>query len=51
MKQRERVAAPRPALPQGAALQHYELLAGPADLDADDRTGAMAHPAKKMRRG
>ena len=36
MKHRERVAALRRALPQGAALQDYEFLEGPADLDAGD---------------
>jgi predicted dithiol-disulfide oxidoreductase (DUF899 family) len=32
----ERVAAMRRALPQGAPLQDYEFLEGPADLDAGD---------------
>lgn len=36
MKHRERVAELRRALPQGAALQDYEFLEGPADLDAGD---------------
>jgi predicted dithiol-disulfide oxidoreductase (DUF899 family) len=36
MEQRERVAALRRALPQGAALQDYEFLEGPGDLDADE---------------
>ena len=36
MEQRERVAALRRALPQGAALKDYEFLEGPADLDAGD---------------
>jgi predicted dithiol-disulfide oxidoreductase (DUF899 family) len=34
MEHRERVAALRRALPQGAALQDYEFLEGPADLGA-----------------
>jgi predicted dithiol-disulfide oxidoreductase (DUF899 family) len=36
MRQRERVAALRRRLPQGAALEDYELLEGPADLQAGD---------------
>ena len=36
MEHRERVAALRRALPQGAALQDYEFLEGPADLEAGD---------------
>src|SRR5882757_10547591 len=36
MEQRERVAALRRALPQGAALQEYEFLEGPSDLDAGE---------------
>jgi predicted dithiol-disulfide oxidoreductase (DUF899 family) len=36
MEHRERVAALRRALPQGAALQDYEFLEGPANLDAGD---------------
>src|SRR5277367_2348316 len=36
MEHRERVAALRRALPQGAALQDYKFLEGPADLDAGD---------------
>lgn len=36
MKHRERVAALRRALPQGAALQDYEFLEGPSDLNAGD---------------
>ena len=36
MKHRERVAALRRALPQGAALQDYEFLEGPDDLDTED---------------
>ncbi len=35
MEHRERVAALRRALPQGAALQDYEFLEGPDDLDAE----------------
>jgi predicted dithiol-disulfide oxidoreductase (DUF899 family) len=36
MQHRERVAALRRALPQGAALQDYEFLEGPTDLNAGD---------------
>jgi predicted dithiol-disulfide oxidoreductase (DUF899 family) len=36
MEQRERVAALRRALPQGAALQDYEFLEGPGDLNANE---------------
>jgi predicted dithiol-disulfide oxidoreductase (DUF899 family) len=36
MEQREKVAALRRALPQGAALQDHEFLEGPADLNAGD---------------
>ena len=36
MQHRERVAALRRALPQGAALQEYSFLEGPADLDSGD---------------
>jgi predicted dithiol-disulfide oxidoreductase (DUF899 family) len=36
MEHRGRVAALRRALPQGAVLQDYEFLEGPADLDAGD---------------
>jgi predicted dithiol-disulfide oxidoreductase (DUF899 family) len=36
MEHRERVAALRRALPQGAALQDYEFFEGPANLDAGD---------------
>jgi predicted dithiol-disulfide oxidoreductase (DUF899 family) len=36
MEHRERVAALRRTLPQGAALQDYEFLEGPADLYAGD---------------
>ncbi|MCU1319333.1 MAG: hypothetical protein JWP98_851 [Edaphobacter sp.] len=36
MEHRERVAALRRALPQGAALQDYDFLEGPVDLDAGD---------------
>jgi predicted dithiol-disulfide oxidoreductase (DUF899 family) len=36
MEHRERVAALRRALPQGAVLQDYEFLEGPAGLDAGD---------------
>jgi len=36
MKHRERVAALRRALPQGAALRDYEFLEGLVDLDAGD---------------
>ena len=36
MEHRERVAAQRRALPQGAALQDYEFLEGPGNLDASD---------------
>ena len=35
MEHRERVAAQRRALPQGAALQDYEFLEGPDSLDAN----------------
>jgi predicted dithiol-disulfide oxidoreductase (DUF899 family) len=35
MGQRERVAALRRALPEGAALKEYEFLEGPGDLDAE----------------
>jgi predicted dithiol-disulfide oxidoreductase (DUF899 family) len=36
MKHRERVAALRRGLPQGAVLQDYEFIEGPTDLDAGD---------------
>jgi len=36
MEHRERVAALRRALPQGATLQDYQFLEGPADLHAGD---------------
>jgi len=36
MKQRERCAELRRALPQGAEIQDYEFLEGPASLDAGD---------------
>jgi predicted dithiol-disulfide oxidoreductase (DUF899 family) len=36
MRQRERVAALRRGLPQGAALQEYSFLEGPTDLHAGD---------------
>lgn len=36
MKHREKVAALRRGLPQGAILQDYQFLEGPADLDAGD---------------
>jgi predicted dithiol-disulfide oxidoreductase (DUF899 family) len=36
MKQRERVAAMRRALPKGAVVKDYEFLEGPRDLDAGD---------------
>jgi predicted dithiol-disulfide oxidoreductase (DUF899 family) len=36
MQQRERVAALRRSLPQGARLQDYEFLEGPVDLNAGD---------------
>ncbi|MGW0209391.1 DUF899 family protein [Streptomyces sp. NPDC003233] len=36
MRHRERVAALRRALPQGAAVDDYVFLEGPADLDAGD---------------
>ncbi len=36
MEHRERVAALRRALPQGPALQDYEFLEGPADLEVGD---------------
>src|SRR5882757_1647221 len=36
MQQRERVAALRRALPQGAALQNYEFFEGPTQLHAGD---------------
>jgi predicted dithiol-disulfide oxidoreductase (DUF899 family) len=36
MRQRERVAALRRALPAGAQLQDYEFLEGPTNLQADD---------------
>ena len=36
MRQRERVAELRRHLPPGAALQDYEFIEGPADLDAGD---------------
>ncbi len=35
MEHRERLAAQRRALPQGAALQDYEFLEGPGSLDAN----------------
>jgi predicted dithiol-disulfide oxidoreductase (DUF899 family) len=38
MEHRERVAALRRGLPQGAALQDYEFLEGPGDLDARDES-------------
>jgi predicted dithiol-disulfide oxidoreductase (DUF899 family) len=38
MQHRERVAALRRALPQGPALQDYEFLEGPGDLDAGDNS-------------
>jgi predicted dithiol-disulfide oxidoreductase (DUF899 family) len=43
MKARERVAELRRALPQGAEVQDYELLEGPASLDQGDE------PIKKIR--
>jgi len=36
LKQRERVAELRRALPEGATIQDYEFLEGPASLDAGD---------------
>jgi predicted dithiol-disulfide oxidoreductase (DUF899 family) len=36
MRQRERVAELRRALPKGATIQDYEFLEGPASLDGDD---------------
>src|SRR5947208_2430336 len=36
MRQRERVAALRRALPAGATIQDYEFLEGPASLDDGD---------------
>lgn len=36
MKHEERIAALRRELPQGAALQNYEFVEGPANLDAGD---------------
>src|SRR5215510_9822629 len=42
MKQRERVAALRRELPQGAAVKDYEFIEGPASLDDDA-------PANKVR--
>jgi predicted dithiol-disulfide oxidoreductase (DUF899 family) len=39
MQHREKVAALRRALPQGAALQDYEFLEGPADLNDTDQPG------------
>jgi predicted dithiol-disulfide oxidoreductase (DUF899 family) len=36
MKHQERIAALRRELPQGAALQDYEFVEGPANLDAGD---------------
>jgi len=38
MKQRERVAELRRALPPGAVLEDYEFLEGPASLDDDDES-------------
>src|SRR6476646_9592484 len=38
MKQRERVAELRRALPQGATLEDYEFLEGPASLEDDDES-------------
>jgi predicted dithiol-disulfide oxidoreductase (DUF899 family) len=43
LKQRERVAELRRALPQGPAIQDYEFLEGPASLDEGDE------PVKKVR--
>lgn len=43
MKQRERVAAMRRALPAGAVIEDYELLEGPASLDDGDE------PVRKTR--
>lgn len=37
MHHREKVAPLRRALPQGAALQDYEFLEGPADLNGTDQ--------------
>jgi hypothetical protein len=45
MEHRERVAALRRALPQGAALQEYQFLKGPADLDAGE-TQRTVHSGK-----
>ena len=36
MKQRERVAELRRALPKGATIQDYEFLEGPTDLEGGD---------------
>src|SRR5262245_57539304 len=43
MRQRERVAELRRALPQGAIIQDYEFLEGPASLDGGDE------PVRKLR--
>jgi len=43
MRQRERVAQLRRELPEGATVQDYEFLEGPASLDAGDE------PVKKVR--
>ena len=43
LKQRERVAELRRALPEGATIQDYEFLEGPAALDAGDE------PVSKVR--
>src|SRR5262245_31248096 len=43
MRQRERVAELRRGLPQGATIQDYEFLEGPAALDAGDE------PVRKVR--
>ena len=43
MKQRERVAELRRALPQGATLKDYEFLEGPASLDDGDESVRQTH--------
>src|SRR5206468_2565587 len=45
MRQRERVAALRRNLPQGAIVQNYSFEEGPANLDAGDK------PTQKVRLG
>jgi predicted dithiol-disulfide oxidoreductase (DUF899 family) len=45
MRQRERVAAMRRRLPQGAVVQDYVFQEGPANLDAGDAPITRVRPA------